>query len=109
MKAKNLGLVRTCPAYPEQYNVVYIPADNFLRQLFNTSIKPVTVGYIRHRAGITECYPVVDDKIVLECLLYMEKFDDKLGYSTIPLSEFSRVTKECMKRIAKFYRFRKVK
>lgn len=109
MRTKNLGLVRTCPAYPEQYNVVYIPTDNFFRELFNMPVKPVTVGYIRHRGGVTECYAVINDEISLDNKLYEEKFNDKLGDATIPISEFARVTKECMKRIVKFYRFRKIK
>ena len=109
MRVKNLGLVRTCPAYPEQYNVMYIPTDNFFRELFNIDIKPIRVGYIHHKDGVTECYAVENDKIQVDQLLYKEVFDGPIGKAKIPVCEFSRVTKECFKRIARHYRFRRVK
>lgn len=109
MRTKNLGLKKTSYAYPEQYDVMHIPEDTFLRQLFNRPLKPVTVGYIRYRDNIVECYPVVNGTIVVDKILYTEKIPDKYGNATIPAELRDRVMSKCFSALAKFYRFRKIK
>lgn len=107
MKTKNLGVKRLTPSYPEQYYVVYLPEDTFLRQLFNRPLKPVTVGYIRYRDLTVECHPMRDGEIDFSKTLYTEKFPDTATNSNIPFDSTLRVIDACKKSLARYWRFQR--
>lgn len=107
IRKKNLGLKKTSYAYPEQYDVVYIPEDNFFRQLLDLDLKIKTIGIIRYRYNQVECYPVVGDDIRIQECVYSKSIPEKYGNATIPQDMFEEIKYSCLRSLVKYFRFRK--
>jgi hypothetical protein len=107
IRKKSLGLKKTSYAYPEKYDVVYIPEDNFFRQLLNLDLKIKTIGIISYKYNTVECYPVVSDSIRIHDCVYSRYIPEKYGDANIPQDMFEEIKDSCFRKLVKYFRFRK--